>query len=509
MGSRGVSNYSKFNCLRIVSLNDLAKAALKELEERLVSYRSKVSTLRKLALILWRLTPERLKVLQTKVTKARARFQRSQLKFLPRPDQGQPRFTSLAWRNRLNASCAIVSERIHCRGHIPRFHVILVWVVKNKSPFIYTALLFCLLAFANIGNNSSGFDLPGAFLRGELHVGTAPVGDTSPYGGKVYLPYGPLPFVLMMPLFAIGQPHLGLVLFATTLSMFTLCYLLARRFDYSADHACWFALAYCFGTSYIGVAAVVWGSFFHNSLVGVFLFLAILECEKARRYWLIGAWIGLAAATRQPAVLNVSFFALSILFAATASLRRKASDLAQLGIGLNVFVGLLALYNYARFGNPLESGYGLQVFGADLKPYSDVEIPGNQSGPALSLAHIPANLSVFLFGLPEVRAIGASVFLVSPYLVYLTRVKWDLTAKLIAVNVAVVLLALLSFRSTGFEQMGYRFSLDFLPFVFWLLIRSRVPMTPVFKALIVTATILDIALVAYFLATGVERCALT
>ena len=119
---------------------------------------------------------------------------------------------------------------------------------------------------------------------------------------------------------------------------------------------------------------------------------------------------------------------------------------------------------------------------------------------------MPNHLWTFLFGLPEIKAIGTSVFLVSPFLVYLASVRrWDLTNKLIALNVATVLLVVLAFRSTGFEQMGYRFSLDFMPFVFWLLMRSRVEMTVGFRGLIFLASIVDLWLVGYFLATGIDR----
>ena len=53
--------------------------------------------------------------------------------------------------------------------------------------------------------------------------------------------------------------------------------------------------------------------------------------------------------------------------------------------------------------------------------------------------------------------------------------------------------------------MGYRFSLDFLPLVFWLLMRSRVPMSGNFKGLILISTIIDLCLAVFFLATGVDR----
>jgi hypothetical protein len=84
-------------------------------------------------------------------------------------------------------------------------------------------------------------------------------------------------------------------------------------------------------------------------------------------------------------------------------------------------------------------------------------------------------------------------------------VRWDLINKLIALDIGLVLLAVLAFRSTGFEQVGYRFSLDFLPFVFWLLMRSRLQMDNRFKGLIFLALVIDVILTAFFLSNGLAR----
>jgi hypothetical protein len=98
-----------------------------------------------------------------------------------------------------------------------------------------------------------------------------------------------------------------------------------------------------------------------------------------------------------------------------------------------------------------------------------------------------------------VEAVGVSVILMSPFLIYLfVRQRWERIDTLIAINTLVIIVVLLAFRSTGFRQAGYRFSLDFMPFVFWLLMRSRDRLTVGFKALVFIATIIDLALVTYF-----------
>jgi hypothetical protein len=65
-----------------------------------------------------------------------------------------------------------------------------------------------------------------------------------------------------------------------------------------------------------------------------------------------------------------------------------------------------------------------------------------------------------------------SVFLLSPWLVYLGSLKLDRFSGLALANCAIVLLAVLAWRSIGQLQLGYRFSLDFLPIIIFLLARD-------------------------------------
>jgi hypothetical protein len=81
----------------------------------------------------------------------------------------------------------------------------------------------------------------------------------------------------------------------------------------------------------------------------------------------------------------------------------------------------------------------------------------------------------------------------------------DLINKLIVLDVTVMLLTVPAFRPTGFEQMGYRFSLDFLPFLFWLLMRAEVRLPHGFKGLILGVTVKDLCLTEFCLATGLDH----
>lgn len=381
--------------------------------------------------------------------------------------------------------------------------------MKHTWPFVYAAMLLGVIGWLNFNaaDDQQYSRLAESFLEGKLFLlPTSPNSwaDTAPFEERHYSALGPFPAVLIMPLLLTGYFHLGLLSFVMTLGVFYLCFRLARKASYSRNESCWLALAFCFGTSFIGVAALASSNFFAHILAVLLLFLTIDEYVGKSRPWLIGGLAGLAMASRAPTGLNILFFILAI-FLGVGTTRETVTALVKLLLSFAVVAALLALYNFVRFGNPLESGYSYQVNGMGI-PYSVWNVPGNTVGPPLSFSNIPGHLWTFLFGLPSTQAIGTSVFLMSPFLVYLMSVRrWDLTNKLITLNVAVVLLAVLAFRSTGFEQVGYRFSLDFLPFVFWLLIRSQIKVTHGFRGLIFIATVIDLCLTVFYLASGVDR----
>jgi hypothetical protein len=382
--------------------------------------------------------------------------------------------------------------------------------IKRAWPFLYAVVLLGMVGGLNLitADDRQYSRLAASFLEGKLYLLPRPLNnwaDTAPFDGYLYSALGPLPALLMLPLLWMGNVlHLGQLSLIVTLADFYLCFRLAEKFNYSFMDACWLALAFCFGTSFVGAAALTTSNHFAHVLAVMFLFIAINEYEGKRRLSITGGLIGLALATRPPAGLNIICFVLLVGFGSAPAQKRMA-DLAQLVLPFAAVLGVLALYNYARFGNPLESGYGYQVNGMGL-PYANWNVPGNRAGAPFSLSNIPSHLWIFLFGLPSSAGVGTSVLLMSPHLVYLCSVRrWDLTNRVILVNVAIVLMAVLAFRSTGFEQVGYRFSLDFLPFVFWLLLRSRIQVTRGFKWLVFIATVSDMCLTVFHLATGVDR----
>jgi len=177
--------------------------------------------------------------------------------------------------------------------------------------------------------------------------------------------------------------------------------------------------------------------------------------------------MGLTTATRITAGLNVVFFAGTTLYSVNKGSARRLSIL-QLAAGISVPLALLAVYNFARFGLVWESGYSYQ-------PAS----PGDFS--AITPGNIIPHLRTFLFGPPNsaqqfpyfvANPVGMSVLLLSPWLLYLGSLRPNRFNVIALLDCAIILLAVLAWRSTGQLQLGYRFVLDFLPIITFLLARD-------------------------------------
>ncbi len=126
------------------------------------------------------------------------------------------------------------------------------------------------------------------------------------------------------------------------------------------------------------------------------------------------------------------------------------------------------LYNYARFGNPLEFGHNY------LPEFS------TQGGIQFSLSHIAKNVKTFVLGLPftqtlnglQLSQFGFSFLLASPiFILLIVQCITDLCMRRFSiVKLAVILflilhlLLLLMHRTFGGYQFGARYTCDLLPY---------------------------------------------
>jgi hypothetical protein len=345
-------------------------------------------------------------------------------------------------------------------------------------------LLFVLAIGFGVEGSQQFSELALAFLHGHVYFLHAIGGegqDPVLYHGHVYWSEGPFPSILLMPFVAVFSlfHHLfyqGYLKWSLLLGVLYFVFKLAQKFRYTRGDSLTLALGFTLGSAFIGVASVSSSWLFAQVVTTFLLFWSLYEYYGKRRWWLIGVLCGLVFLTRATAAPIFIFFGLELWQHTDHSQRFK--KLAVLCTPLLGAVVLQAVYNFLRFHNPLNGGYEYQLLG-----------PGPAASRALgvfSLQHIPSNLYALLFAAPvtvlrnplswtlsfpyiQSNPDGLSIIFTSPYLLYLFTKKWssfDKTVRNILLAAGISCLGVLCFYGLGRDQLGDRYSLDFLPELF-------------------------------------------
>lgn len=343
-----------------------------------------------------------------------------------------------------------------------------------------------------------------AWLDGRLDLADGPPqyaqnNDFAHYHDRWYVAFPPFPAVVLLPFVALaGEPELVrdgqvfLWLAALTPSLLFLVLERLRKFGYSAlgtGSNLLFALGFAFGSVFFFTAlqGTVW---FAAHVVGATLAAAFLWfAVEARHPVLAGLAIGFGLCARPPLAFASALFVFEALriyggtFGSsggavdrTRSWVRSARwrDLLRVGVlfALPVAVCLLFTYwhNYARFGDPFETGY----------QYLTVAWQARMKKWGLFHYHyLPRNLAVVLTMLPwvgeghapfKVNVHGLALWFTTPAYIWLLwpRIKTALHPG-IWIAVGLVAIPTLFYQNTGWAQFGYRFSNDYSVFLFALL----------------------------------------
>ncbi len=365
--------------------------------------------------------------------------------------------------------------------------------IKYLRYYLLFLLFIFVLLFIIYGAVSGKFQyytlLSNAFLSGHLYFSKIPYAigsDTVFYHGYYYWPLGPFPAVVLMPFvwifhlfgYQFYEAYLHFFIFLAT---FITYYRISRVLKYSEKDSLFWSTAYCFASPLIGIAVHPFSWYFAHNLASFFAALSIYLFLTKRSYWLIGLLLGAALATRPTAGLLVLFFVLNLVIPPRQKL--VIPKLFALLVPVFVSIMLVGWYNYARFGNLFESGYSMQrLFSPELDKARTYGL--------MSLAHLPGNLYYFLLHgpIPVLRdgvspvlkppffrpdPWGMGILFTSPYFIYLFFLQYrDRLSKILLVSIFLSALPVLLFFGIGYYQYGYRFSLDFLPLVMFLLMRN-------------------------------------
>lgn len=376
----------------------------------------------------------------------------------------------------------------------------------SKIDFLLAVFLFWLTVTVYLASNPEPrlwYDhyvhLTYSLLQGRVDVPTLPdyYHDVVRLNDKTYLPFGPSPALIMLPAIALlglktPQPLMATIIGGLNI---TLLFLLLRKLEVKTLLAFVLSLFMAFGTVH-WYAAVIGTTWFFAHIVGIFFLLSSLLLQTKNKF-MSGVFLGLAALARYPTLLsafsflNFKNFKKSVIFL----------------VGLSIFAAVQLFYNWARFGNILQTGY------QDV--YSNYATTGSQAGfyrspvfsflpsfALLDLRNIPLHLYTLLLMPPErldsfpwlrPSPYGMSVLLTSPLLLYLARA--NLKSALVKSYVFAILPILLidsMHYSQGWVQFGYRFILDYIPFLILILSQTVKRITPVFVILLIISILINL-----------------
>lgn len=303
-------------------------------------------------------------------------------------------------------------------------------------------------------------------LEGRIHLTQNPpwLNELIPIDGKFYVPYPPMPAIVLLPFALVFGEGIKQQILAHFMGagIALMSGVLAFQVQKNKTHAIWIGILAAFGTV-IWYTSSVGSSWYLGQLTAAFfLTAALLESQVKKRPAIVGVFLGAAYLSRIHTVLSVVFFV--YIF------RREIKKIIQLFSGLLPFLIFNAFYNYARFGVFWDKGYVL-IPGVLDEPWYKFGIihPG----------YITRHLKVIFTALPVIKEKfpyifpsldGLAIWITTPALVFSLFAPFKKPVVKAAVLAAgLIALPVLMHGTFGFAQFGYRFIIDFIPFIFFIL----------------------------------------
>lgn len=371
------------------------------------------------------------------------------------------------------------------------------WLVVFLS-FVFLQIPFIL---NDHGGTNMYVMLGQSLIEGKLNLAEF-YWDASVYKDKFYCPFPPFPSLTTIPfILLVGAEHVNSVFIASMMACVAIYFLiqLIKILEAPIDYHVWILGGVLFGTGfwYTLIISHHVNGFAHVTCTAL-LFALLTEVFTKKRFWLMAILVGCAFLSRQFTL----FYSLLVIIQLYQPANKTESfkKIALFSISLLPFILVYLIYNYARFENALDTGYGylqnMPMLAARIETHGlfsmhylfynayHMFIKGpNVIFTGVDLQHV-AGIDKF----------GCSLFIASPFIIaafkadFLTQTKFA-----IWVPLGIILCGGLLFHNNGFEQINtQRFSLDFLPLLALLIFRGadKVP-TWLFKAMVVFAISLN------------------
>jgi hypothetical protein len=309
-----------------------------------------------------------------------------------------------------------------------------------------------------------------ALLAGHWWVTEAPpwLNELVPCGVERWCAvYPPLPAILAMPFATVLSPALAQVLVSRIAggASMGILYLALRAFGAPRLVAITGSLLSALGTTLLfsSVDGRAW--YAAHAVAMPFLSAAFLFAARGERAWLVGALIGLAALARLPVAAAAPALALLLARRAGTPYPRALGGVVLGGVPFALaYVG----YNVLRWDSFFDTGY-VQLTQDDYfftrGLFSPFYLPRHLYAILLEPPDLVEGTPFFL----RPRGVGMALFLTTPALLWLFAglrgLRRDVGSAAVALAALLALVPDIFHGTVGFQQFGYRFSIDAQPFL--------------------------------------------
>lgn len=356
-------------------------------------------------------------------------------------------------------------------------------IVGSVFFFLATIVVFYFTTEARPTHFNNFVRLADAFLHGRLYLTeNIPWLELAVMNGRYYIVPPPMPAILILPLVAIFGAETNQTLVSIFIGGFNavLVFLTVRSLTQNRRIQLWTTAMFVFGTInwWITASGAVWMFSHVTSLT--FLLLAIYSVLSYKSSFLTGLLLGASYWCRLPTILSFPFF-IAMYYqgwnpqSIGESLKGtfKMRPIVRLCLGAGIFVLLNFFYNYLRFGTVMDRSYYL-IPGV-------LEEPWYQKG-IFDITYIPRHLREIFVGLPKIKSefpyiypsiSGLAIWITTPAFVYafFANIRNRIV---IGCWLSIILIAFVEFThgTWGFSQFGYRFAVDFYPFLLLLTVKG-------------------------------------
>ncbi|WP_068004837.1 glycosyltransferase family 39 protein [Pseudovibrio axinellae] len=378
---------------------------------------------------------------------------------------------------------------------IERFReALLPFVVGGLSVILLAAIVFRILGEQPESNSYAL--LAEAFLQGRFDATRCFDLDCALFEEKIFVIFPPVPALIALPFVAIfgaSFQHfivLGTLCFTVTAVVW---WQVSRVYQTDRQLAALLVLAFLFATPLQYSVLRADGIWFFAQAVAVMLTsLALWSALVKKNAWLVGLFIGLAFLSRQMSILYMPFFFVLMsspdrsVFAINVESFRRFLKLA-------VFPACAILvyfaYNYARFGDPLQTGYAYifpPEWEALRKPLTAWIEHRVQELGLFHRDYFLFNLVHFFVQGPDVEFSGRyltqlsgfgdkgiALFIGAPFLFYFFLAQWSREYLFAVLTILLIAGLTLFYHSNGFSQYSVqRYTLDWLPLMMLFVVRT-------------------------------------